>query len=156
MHLAGEGPNVPHTRVEILRGTDEILEGRSNQALLLEQPLPANWVERRDHLGWWTGEGNRPSTGSKRCIAAIPHRRRCARLRCPLPRLSTCWPKGCGYPREWGVSGVVKSLVNVDLLSRTSCCYVDSGRISSVIQRSIRKTSTGLQARSDHSAHHLR
>ena len=32
-----------------------VLQGRSDQALMLEQleqPLPANWAEQRDHLGW--------------------------------------------------------------------------------------------------------
>jgi hypothetical protein len=32
-----------------------VLQGRSHQALMLEQleqPLPENWAEQRDHLGW--------------------------------------------------------------------------------------------------------
>ena len=34
---------------------EAILDGRSDQALMLEQlerPLPASWEEQRDHLGW--------------------------------------------------------------------------------------------------------
>jgi hypothetical protein len=78
-------------------------------------------------------------------------------LGCPLPRLSACWPEGCGDPREWGVSGVVKSLVNIDLLFETRRFYNwPSVHISSMIQISSRKASKGLQARLDHSTIHHR
>jgi hypothetical protein len=98
---------------------EAILAGRTDQGMMLEQlerPLPRAGKGSATTSAGEPARGVGPPPVLVPCLAATPHHRWYARLGCPLPRLSACWPEGCGYPRKWGVSGVAKSLVNIDLL----------------------------------------